>query len=843
MKTRLLKKSAIAVFTITTASFYFTQEQEPATENNIEEVVLVGVADIAKDRKTPVAVSTIKESAIVEKLGNQEFPELLNTTPSVYATKQGGGFGDSKISIRGFSQENTAVMVNGIPINDMEGGSVYWSNWTGIADVTSAIQVQRGLGSSKLAIASIGGTINILTRSADKKRGGNLSIGVGNDGYHKALFSYNTGLSKNGWSSSFLFSRTAGSMYADGTEFEGYNYYLAVGYRPNQSHDLQFTVTGAPQVHHQRASASTIADYIKFGGSINQPNRKYNPDWGYLKGEDGIDREYSWRRNFYHKPIVSLNWDWKTSEKSKLSTVLYGSFGRGGGMGNIGAIRGVSLNSFRNPDTNIYDFNAIINANASSTPANGQVVRRATINAHNWYGLLSNFEHKINDNWNYSIGIDGRYFKGYHYVIVSDLLGASGYLDNRDRNNPNRTIINDYSENIWNIFQKRHDNQDRIDRNYDGEVYWYGGFGQVEYSNDKFSAFVQGSLSNQGTQRIDYFIQDGITRSTSGKVMNTKTGFLNKIGYNIKGGLNYNINEQHNIFGNIGYYSKQPLFVMIYSGNQNEENDVNNEKIFSAELGYGFRSSNFTANLNLYRTSWGNRFLRNTANDTNPARTRYLMDVRGIDEIHQGIEVDATYRLNNMLSLNGMFSLGDWFYKGNAKVETLTESYEPYTPQGYTSNHFELYSDKAKVGSAAQLTAALGLTLEPISNLKVDANWRYVDKLYAKLDIVSFSNEATAKKGVLELPSYNLLDLGISYKLNIGNNQSFTFRGNVYNVLDTYYIAESNTNRHAKTEADFANKTDYHNYLNTQVYKGVDTSNSVFFGFGRTWNVSIAFNF
>lgn len=271
MKTRLLKKSAIAVFTITTASFYFAQEQEPSIENNIEEVVLVGVADIAKDRKTPVAVSTIKESTIVEKLGNQELPEILNTTPSVYATKQGGGFGDSNIKIRGFDQSNIAVMVNGIPINDMEGGSVYWSNWTGIADVTSAMQVQRGLGSSKLAIASIGGTINILTRSADKKRGGILSVGIGNDGYHKTLFSYNTGLSKNGWSSSFLLSRAAGAMYADGTEFEGYNYYLAVGYRPNQSHDLQFTVTGAPQVHHQRASASTIADYIKFGGSINQP--------------------------------------------------------------------------------------------------------------------------------------------------------------------------------------------------------------------------------------------------------------------------------------------------------------------------------------------------------------------------------------------------------------------------------------------------------------------------------------------------------------------------------------------------------------------------------------------
>ena len=123
MKTNFLRKSAIAVLTLTTASFYFAQEQEESTGKDIEEVVIVGgVTDIAKDRKTPVAVSTLKEAAIVEKLGNQEFPEILNSTPSVYTTKSGGGFGDSRINIRGFSQENIAVMVNGMPVNGIYKG-------------------------------------------------------------------------------------------------------------------------------------------------------------------------------------------------------------------------------------------------------------------------------------------------------------------------------------------------------------------------------------------------------------------------------------------------------------------------------------------------------------------------------------------------------------------------------------------------------------------------------------------------------------------------------------------------------------------------------------------------
>ena len=239
MKINYLGKSRLSVvIVLSAASVAFAQKtRDSINSKDIEQVVLTGVADIAKDRKTPVAVSTIKEAQIVEKLGNQEFPEVLNTTPSVYATKSGGGFGDSKINIRGFAQENVAVMINGVPVNDMENGAVYWSNWAGLSDVTSAMQVQRGLGSSKLAIASVGGTINVLTRAADKKREGNVMFGLGNAGYNKLLFSYNTGKGTTGWSSSFLMSRTAGSMYADGTEFEGYNYYWAIGYQ-NGKHDI-----------------------------------------------------------------------------------------------------------------------------------------------------------------------------------------------------------------------------------------------------------------------------------------------------------------------------------------------------------------------------------------------------------------------------------------------------------------------------------------------------------------------------------------------------------------------------------------------------------------------------
>lgn len=811
MKINYLGKSRLSVvIVLSVASVAFAQKtKDSINSKDIEQVVLTGVADIAKDRKTPVAVSTIKEAVIVEKLGNQEFPEILNTTPSVYATKAGGGFGDSRINVRGFDQRNTAVMINGVPVNDMENGAVYWSNWAGLSDVTSAMQVQRGLGSSKLAIASVGGTINILTKSADKKREGNVMFGLGNAGYNKLLFSYNTGKSTTGWSSSFLMSRTAGSMYADGTEFEGYNYYWALGYQ-NGKHDFQFTITGAPQWHHQRSFSPTINEYLKYG-TDGEPNRKYNLNWGTFRGE-----EYSFARNYYHKPVMSLNWDYKITDATKLSTVVYASFGRGGGTGTLGRVNNKTENGFRKADGSI-DFDAIYAANAAiatpnSNSANSVFVRRASINSHNWIGAISSLNHKLNDNLNFTVGVDGRYYKGLHYRVVSDFLGAKYIIDNTDKNNPNRQITDAYDASPnWNPFGGKTD-EVKIAYNNDGIVNWLGGFGQLEYSNGDLSAFAQGSISNQGFQRVDYFLYTPA---------NQKTEMVNKLGYNVKAGVNYNLNANHNVFFNTGYYERQPFFGAVFLDNTNTINpSLENEKVFSAELGYGFRSSFFNANVNLYNTSWGDIFKRVSYRPTGSTVT-YYANVLGIKEIHRGVEVDFNVKPANWITVNGMFSAGDWYYDKNVKATFINDETNTVVAEG------DLLIKDLKVGDAAQLTWALGADVRATENLKFDATFRYADNLYSGFDPATNLNKNTP---AVKLPSYGLLDLGLtlSTKTNVGKSLSFRF--NVNNVLDETYISDMRTNIAA--DANAANN-----------WNGINKNNQVYFGFGRTWNASISYKF
>lgn len=847
-----------------------------ANSNELSEIVVKSsIIDVAKDRKTPVAVSTIKAAEIQQKLGTQEFPEILRNTPSVYVTKSGGGFGDARINIRGFNQNNIAVMINGMPVNDMENGSVYWSNWAGLSDVTSAMQVQRGLGASKLATPSVGGTINIVTKSSDMKEGGSFSSGFGNARNFKVQGSYNTGKLANGLSASVLLSQTMGDGYVQGTPFVGSNYFIALGYTTkNDKHDFQLTVTGAPQWHNQRSTASTIATYQKYG-TLDDPNIRYNADAGYLNGE-----EYNIRKNYYHKPVASFNWDYKINETTKLSSVLYASMGRGAGASATGGVGGNVYNSnvFLNADGSVnYDKIQAWNngtgsvffdgANQTRTQIGGVyqngfstgrtgagttadpykynttsgITQTSSINSHDWFGALINLNKKLSQTLTLDFGIDARTYTGYHFTVVNDRLGGDEFYDNSvaSLKPAGRHLTETYATNVqWNVFDNR--DYEKISFNSTGKVRWYGVFTQLEYSKDNLSAFVQGAISQQGFKREDDFVYLPTDPLAS-------TDYENILGGNVKGGANYNISEKSNVYVNAGYYSRQPFFNSVYPNNRSTVNpNLTNEKIIGFEAGYGFRSRYFNGTVNVYNTTWNDRYLKGNAlpaSTTIAANTTYT-EYLGLNEVHSGIEFEGSSNITDKFKVFGMFSYGIWEYKGDATVNAYYQTDNTPVP-GFTGT--PVYMDKVKVGDAAQLTASLGGSYEVLTRVTVDASYNFNDKLYAGLSPTNFSSPDN--KGALELPSYGLLDAGLSYKMLVGKDKdkSVNFRFNLNNVLDKTYIAESRTNIFANDNLPVSagqtpgSKGTYAS--NGMLYDGVANVNQVFFGFGRTWNFSLRYDF
>ena len=153
------------------------------------------------------------------------------SVPNVYSTNQGGGAGDARINVRGFNQRNVAIMINGIPVNDMENGWVYWSNWDGVADATSSIQMQKGLSAQNLATPSIGGSMNIITDASAFDAGGSFKQDVGAWGFLKSTISYNTGLlMDNKLALSGTVVRKTGDGYYQGTWTDAWAYYFGGTY-------------------------------------------------------------------------------------------------------------------------------------------------------------------------------------------------------------------------------------------------------------------------------------------------------------------------------------------------------------------------------------------------------------------------------------------------------------------------------------------------------------------------------------------------------------------------------------------------------------------------------------
>jgi outer membrane receptor for monomeric catechols len=414
-----------------------------------------------------------------------------------------------------------------------------------------------------------------------------------------------------------------------------------------------------------------------------------------------------------------------------------------------------------------------------------------------------------------SVGLDLRRYKGYHYRALNNLMGFDAYYSGGNRNN-NGQIIETTIE--ASPFNNTGLNGPKIDYYNVGNVNWTGLNGLVEYKADDFTAVVQAGVSAQSYQREDYFDQPGNAISE----IATRNG-----GY-VKGGANYNINESSNVFFNAGLISRQPNFDGVFPSYANSINeDLENEQIQSLELGYGYVSENFTLNANVYSTNWGNRFISRgvpvvvALNDSVSAEVDGTAQFSGIDVQHSGIELEANYYPMDGLKVIGMLSLGNWEYTSNFEAEVFDDNNNKI-------GDAILYTEGAKVGDAAQTVANLGLDYRVNPMISVDLGARYVDNLYADYSINSsaFLNEDNL--GAVKLPSYSLIDLGTTARFDLLGTDA-TFRINVNNLLDTEYIAESNTNIHAEDGSD--------------TWNGVDTRNFVWFGFGRTWNASLKLNF
>jgi hypothetical protein len=796
-------------------------------------------ADMAVGRRTPVAFSDISSIKIKEELASRDLPMILNTTPGVYATQSGGGDGDARVNIRGFNQRNVSVMVDGIPMNDMENGWVYWSNWFGLDNVTQKTQVQRGLGASKLAVPSIGGNINILTQGMEEKFNVKLSSELGNNNMMRQGFGINSGRLRGNWGVTAAFSYRTNDGWVEQLNSEQMFYFLKVQ-KQFDKHAFSLSAMGSPQEHQQRLGRNRMSFYdvdyalsqgVDTAGSFAQQvpldrGLRFNSEWGYLSRNrydaDAPVEVQSGRNNYYHKPIVNFKHFWTPSEKFALSNVLYASFGNGGGM---------RPNPSLQDSTGQIDFQYMYDKNTKTftnflgvviSPANLNYIDdpnqyaasyylQSSINNHKWYGLLSTFKSEINKQLELSGGLDVRYYTVDRYQIVYDLLGADYALIDKKSTSENRYIQN---QNIASEYENtdlakviRYEG-DRINYNITSNVLQSGLFMLAEYSGESYTAFLNGTLSNSRYNRIDHFAM----RDSQGNEM--ESGWKNFNGGTVKAGFNYRFNKRTSVFMNTGFLSRAPMLANTYYSTSLETfNNLRNEEISSAEVGANYNTKELKVTLNAYYTIWNNRPVTGTR--TNGTENFYY-NVPGMRALHQGVELDAEWNAWKSLSMEGVLSVGDWRWKSAAIAYVTDEN-------GVTvGDPIEFDARNIRVGDAAQFQTSFAMRYSPIKGLYIKPRITYFDNNFAEFNPDGLTGENAGKQS-WKMPAYQTIDISMGYGRDISKDYNLALRINILNVTNEVFVTDALNNEYKPQGNPGFNAT----------------SAGVYYGMGLRWTVGL----
>lgn len=727
-------------------------------------------ANIVEDRKTPVAASSIGSVMINEQLGAMQLPELLNSTPGVYATQGDGSFGDAYVNIRGFGQEEVLFMINGVPVNDMENGIMYWSNFAGLSEVTRNMQVQRGLGASRLAVNSVGGTVNILTEPSDKRRGGRIETIFGNGSYtNRHRLTLNSGQMDGGWAFTFQGSRSSGEGLRPGAYVDAWSYFFTASKQINSNHSLLFSVFGAP-TDRGRAWNTNTANYEKYGSVL------YNEAWGFYNGE-----RLSVSQNKSHKPQMSLLHIWNISNKLTLSTTPYLSIARVYGTARLGSAPALTSEGLQDFETmraqNIANTQTVTNPfgypqGTSITGLQSRSIIEARYNNHNWYGIISNVTYQLNPLTTVVAGIDLRNYKAIHYGKVHHLLGGEFWMD--------RDLSSSAFDNNLLAPNRITRKGDKIRYNYDGNVRWGSAFIQVEKTKGKFDVFASANMSRIQMWRVGNFWNGDAAR---GYLYNSLGSSDRRVfdNYNLKGGVNYRINGRHNVFLNAGRITRAPFlrnaFIDARFSNAFIEG-LKNETIQAVEAGYSYRTPRFKAHANIYYTTWKDKTLVNTAFVDPQSGNRQALN--GLAAEHKGIEFDARYELIPGIEMTGMFSAGDWNWTRDARAVFTND-------QGTEVEFARVYVNGLKVGNSAQTTGFVGAHVRRIRDVYFGFRFNYFGNLYEGFDP---AERITGYRQVRKLPDYRMLDIYGGYYFPVND-----FRGrvgfNVHNLLNDQFIRRS----------------------------------------------------
>ncbi|HWU12645.1 MAG TPA: TonB-dependent receptor [Caulobacter sp.] len=199
---------------------------EPLDDANaVDQVVVTAGRAADKLSETPVSMTVITAKTLRQRQA-VVVSDLLSRTPGVTVTRNGGVGGSTQVRIRGAESDQTAVLIDGVKLNDPSATGGGYNFATLLAGDVDRIEVLRGPQSTLWGSQAIGGVVSMITKTPDGPLSGDATVEGGSRATAYGRIGVGAGGDWGGWRLAAGSYTTAGVSNFDkamgGKEKDGY---------------------------------------------------------------------------------------------------------------------------------------------------------------------------------------------------------------------------------------------------------------------------------------------------------------------------------------------------------------------------------------------------------------------------------------------------------------------------------------------------------------------------------------------------------------------------------------------------------------------------------------------
>lgn len=756
----------------------------------------------------------------VESSAGQNISSVLNASRDPYLSAATFGWGQYFYRIRGYENENNVLYMNGVPMNDLEEGGVFFNSWSGLNDVFRGRTLSLGLAPVDFNFGGMGLNTSLDATASNQRKGTRLTYTATNRSYkNRLMLTHNSGLMKNGWAYSLSFSkRWAQRGPVKGTYYDAYGYFGAVEKRFKKQ-GFSLMVVGAP-IRRGKAGAATKEAFDLAGTNY------YNPNWGYQNGEIRNTRELT-----THAPLFAFTHDARLSENTQITSAIAYQAGETAtttldwynsadprpdyyrympSFQEADSTTQLLNNLVRsNPDKYLQvDWDGLYEANYLNKKAGSgraSYILGADVEKTRKLNAAVNLQSVVNSHIVFYTGIGYQNQRNHNFRRVEDLLGANYWLN-----------INQFAEDgiqgttvSTALDMDEKDSVKRVGDTYGYNYYIYfqraNWWAQSTFTYNKFDFFLGAEIGYTNFYR-DGLYKHGLYPTDSKGKSNTNTFF----NYRTKGGITYKLNGRNYLYANGSFGTRAPYVdnVVVSARTRNQIIDgARNEDVSSFELGYLLRSPNIKARATFFASEVKNASdIKRFFNDFGASFTNYV--IQNINKRYTGLEVGAEIKISPSFSLNLAGAYTQAFYTSRATARVYNDNDFAIGLNSVSEKVDTLYIKNFYVPSGPQTAFQAQLTYRSkrfwFANIAFNYlanNW--IDfapsrRTIEGVDLLKYkSQEWSAVIDQQRLPSFYTVDLfgGKSWKVNryikkASNNTFLNLNIGLTNVLNNRNIIQ-----------------------------------------------------